>query len=187
MRKLSAAALLLLAGLCLSSATLFAQQFSSQQRAQELAASFNKSKHRVKERRGVRVEKFKEVRNEPVVKADVREYAGTYVASVGMDYPLKVAVASDGHVEVTGSELSKDGILHFTLRDAKIDGGLLTGTKVYADGSTEKFEGVFINRTERDSPTAAGTTSFGLGVVYNPPRAESDFGFSLVHLFYQRQ
>ena len=183
MRKLFAA--VLLAGLCLVNASLFAQQFSSQQRAQELAASFNKSKHRVKERRGVTVEKFKEVRNEAVVKADSREFSGTYVASLGTDYPINIVVSADGHVEVTGSEPSRDSILHFTLRDAKIAGGLLTGTKVYADGSTEKFEGVFINRTERDSPTATGSTSFGLGVVYNPPKAESDYGFSLDHLFYE--
>ena len=185
MRKLFAAALLV--GLCLSSASLFAQQFSSQQRAQELAASFNKSKHRVKEKRGITVEKFKEVRNEVVVKADAREYAGTYVASLGTDYPIKIAVSAGGHVEVTGSEPSRDTILHFTLRDAKIEGGLLTGTKVYADGSTEKFEAVFINRTDRNSPTDAGHTSFGLGVVYNPPKTESDYGFSLNHLFYEKR
>ncbi len=185
MRKLSAAALFV--GLCLSSATLFAQQFSSQQRAQELAASFNKSKHRVKEKRGVKIEKFKEVRSEPVVKADVREYAGTYEASLGASYPLTIAVSSNGRIEVSGSEPGKEAILHFTLRDARIEGGLLTGTKVYADGSTDKFEGVFINRTERDSPTDTGHTSFGLGVVYNPPRTESDFGFSLAHVFYEKQ
>lgn len=176
----------LLSGLWLINANLFAQQIPLQQRAQELATSFNKSKHGVKEKHGVRVEKFKEVRNELVVKADAREYSGIYEASFGLECSIKIMVGADGKIEVAGSEPGGSSIRRFTLRDAKIVGGLLTGTKVYEDGSTENFEGVFINRTERDSPTATGNTSFGLGVVYDPPKT-NDNGFSMSRLFYEKQ
>ena len=57
----------------------------------------------------------------------------------------------------------------FELKDATRAGALLTATKVYRDGTVERFEGVFLNRTERTSPTDSGTTTFGLGVVLDTP------------------
>ena len=45
---------------------------------------------------------------------------------------------------------------------------MLTGTKVYEDGGGEKFEGVFIKRTDFDNPTDKGVSAFGLKVVSNP-------------------
>ncbi|MDT5120602.1 MAG: hypothetical protein QOC96_84 [Acidobacteriota bacterium] len=184
MRQILAVALL--AGLWLVTANITAQQQSDpQQRAQEIAASFNKSKHQVKEKHGVRIEKFKEVRSEPVVRKDAREYSGTYVADLGAGYTMKVEVGTDGRVQAAGSEPGPNESRKFTLRDAKIQGALLTGTKVYEDGTTEKFEGVFINRTERESQTDSGTTSFGLAVVYDPPKVERDYSFSLTRLFYK--
>lgn len=183
MRKLLAVALL--AGLWLAISNAAAQQSDPQQRAQEIAASFNKSKHQVKEKRGVRVEKFKEVRSELAVRKDAREYSGTYVASLGLGYTMKVEVGADGSVQAAGAEPGPNMIRKFTLRNAKIQGALLTATKVYEDGKTEEFEGVFINRTERDSLTDNGTTSFGLAVIYDPPKIESDYGFTLERLFYE--
>ena len=184
MRQILAVALL--AGLWLVTANTTAQQQSDpQQRAQEIAASFNKSKHQVKEKRGVRIEKFKEIRSEPVVRKDAREYSGTYVADLGAGYTMKVEVGADGRVQATGSEPGPNMIRKFVLKDAKIQGALLTANKVYEDGKTEKFEGVFINRTERESQTDSGTTSFGLAVIYDPPKVESDYGFTLNRIFYE--
>ena len=183
MRQILAVALL--AGLWFVTANITAQQSDPQQRAQEIAASFNKSKHQVKEKHGVRIEKFKEVRSEPVVRKDAREYSGTYVADLGAGYTMKVEVGADGRVQATGAEPGPNMIRRFTLRDAKIQGALLTGTKVYENGTTEKFEGVFINRTSRENLTDSVTTSFGLAVVYDPPKVESDYGFSLTKLFYK--
>ena len=54
-------------------------------------------------------------------------------------------------------------VRHFTLRNARIDGALLTGRKVYAGGASDPLEGVFINRTTFDSSTEPGLTTFGLG------------------------
>lgn len=59
---------------------------------------------------------------------------------------------------------------------------MLTGTKVFEDGATEEFEGVFINQTDFDSPTDNGVSAFGLGVVSNPMEFA---GVTLDRLFYQ--
>jgi hypothetical protein len=150
-------------------------------RARELAAAFSKSKHVVKERRGIRVEKFKEVRSEPAPKADARLYSGEYEAERGA---LSLRVYADGRAEATGSEPDADfsRTRRFTLKNAHVEGALLTGTKVYEDGSSEVFEGVFINRTDRNSPDDPGTTAFGLGVLFDPPRSVGSLAIG--RLFY---
>ena len=63
------------------------------------------------------------------------------------------------------------------------DGALLTATKVYSDGAREKFEGSFLNRTDRNSPTDPGVTIFGLGVVLTTPFEVN--GLTYDKLFYQ--
>ena len=140
------------------------QQLSSQARAQELATAFDKNKHVVKEKYGVRREKYKDVRSEPAVKQNIGEYSGVYEVSE-LGYVLNVQVGSAGRVQANGSDKGRT----FTLENARIDGALLTASKVYQDGATEKFEGVFLNRTDRNSPTDPGVTIFGLGVVLNTP------------------
>jgi len=65
----------------------------------------------------------------------------------------------------------------FRLEGERITGAMLTGTKVYEDGATEKFEGVLINRTDFDSPTDKGVSAFGHRVVGNPVEfADVTFG-----------
>ena len=181
MRTLLAAALLL--GFCLAPSTSAAPQADAARRARELAASFSKSKHEVKEKRGVRVEKFKDVRSEPALRRNAADYSGTYEATVGADYKLSLRVGSDGSAEGSGYDPGPAGPRAFTLAGAKVQGALITGTKAYADGPAEKFEGVFINRTERDSPSDAGFTEFGLGVVFDPPKPAD--GLQLERLFYR--
>ena len=179
MRKFFAAALLV--GLCLAASGVAGVQSDARQRARELAASFSKSKHVVKERRGVRVEKFKEVRSEPVFKQNAADYSGEYEAD--SEYPLSIRVEAGGGVEASGYEPAPQGPRRFTLRGARLAGALLTATKVYDDGSTEKFEAVFINRTERNRPDDPGSTEFGLGVAYDPPKVEE--GYTMGRLFYR--
>ncbi|MDP9204843.1 MAG: hypothetical protein M3P12_05195 [Gemmatimonadota bacterium] len=142
---------------------------SAQARTRAIAASFNKTKHVVKEKRGVRVEKYKEVRSEPVVKANQQDYAGIYEVS-DLGFAIQLRVDRNGMVDGTGYEPARPGPdlsvrRSFTLRNGKIDGALLTATKVYADGTQNRFEGVFMNRTSFDSPSDKGLTLFGLGVI----------------------
>jgi hypothetical protein len=140
---------------------------SAQTRTRAITASFNKSKHVVKEKRGVRLEKYKEVRSEPVVKANPQDYSGTYEVP-DMGFAVQLRVDRSGNVEGTGYEPTGPNLSvrrSFTLRNAKIDGALLTATQVYANGAENGFEGAFMNRTAFDSPTDKGVTIFGLGVI----------------------
>ena len=139
---------------------------SSDLRTQAIVASFNKSKHVIKEKRGVRKEKYLDVRSVPVAKRNPADYSGTYEASEGLR--LQLRVDANGHVEGTGSEpLDDNGTVQrtYSLRNGVIKGALFRATKVYANGTSEPLEGVFINKTVFESPTDKGETAFGLGVV----------------------
>jgi hypothetical protein len=156
---------------------------SADTRARVLAASFNKSKHLSKEKRGIRKEKFLEITSAPAMKADPAAYSGNYEVE-GMGFSLDLRVAPDGTVQGTGHdiiEIESNVMRPFTLTNARVRGALLTATKKYADGTTQRFEGVFIDRTTKNSPTDPGSTVFGLGVT-------GDFGYvagiTLTKLFY---
>jgi len=159
-------------------ATIISQQSSSQTKVREVAAAFTRNKHVVKEKFGVRVEKYKDIRSEPAVKSNIREYAGVYEAQ-DVGYVINVQVGNDGRIEASGSDKSRA----FRFENAKIEGALLTASKVYADGAKEKFEGVFLNRTDRESPTDPGVTIFGLGVLLTTPFEAN--GQTYDRLFYQ--
>jgi len=136
-------------------------------RTRAIVASFNKSKHLVKEKRGVRKEKYLDVRSEPAVKQNPADYSGEY-EDAGLGFSLRLRVDRDGKVEGTGYEpLNGDAGVSksFRLRDGQISGALITAKKVYADGSSEPLEGVFITKTVFESPTDKGVTTFGLGVI----------------------
>jgi hypothetical protein len=140
---------------------------SAETRTRAIAASFNKSKHVVKEKRGVRLEKYKEVRSEPVVKANPQEYSGTYEVP-DMGFAIQLRVDPNGNAEGTGYEPAGPDLSvrrSFTIRNGKIEGALLTATQVYANGTQNRLEGVFLKRTSFDSPSDKGTTVFGLGVI----------------------
>ena len=157
MRALAAVACLFV---CATIAT--AQQSSGL--AAEIASAFTKQKHVVSSHRGVTREKYKDVRAEPVVNSNVSEYAGRY-ESPDLNWWIDIHIAADGRIEATGY----DAGLEFKLERATIVGALLTATKVYADRRVERFEGIFMNRTERTSPTDVGVTTFGLGVMLATP------------------
>ena len=162
-------------------------QETSAQRARVIVASFNKKKHEVKEKFGVRIEKYKEIRSEPVILKNIRDYSGSYEApELGLSLDLQV----DGNGSVTGKgyeavDADQRVFRGFTLKNARIDGALLTGTKVHERGGTEPFEGVFINKTSFESPTDKGHTTFGLGVVGHT--VVLDGGVTIDKMFYQRR
>ena len=168
-------------GLCLAGIEGRAQEAGA--RARELAAQFNKDKHKVKEKRGVRVEVFLEVRAEPAPLANPADYSGRYESEP--DCPLSLRVSADGSAEGEGFEPSPAGPRKFTLRGARVGGAVLAGTKVYEDGSTERFEGVFINFNVRSAPADKGTTLFGLGAVFDQPKSAG--GYEMSKLFYARK
>ena len=153
-------------------------------RTRAIVASFNKSKHVVKEKHGVRKEKYLDVRSAPVVKQNPADYSGEY-EEAGLGFSLRLQVDRDGKVEGTGYEpLNGDsGVSRsFCLRDGQIRGALITAKKVYADGASEPLEGVFINKTAFESPTDQGVTAFGLGVI---GKGFQVGGLNIDRIFYQ--
>lgn len=151
-------------------------------RAQAVAALFSKHKQVVKEKRGVRTEKYADVRSEPFVAHTIAEYAGVYQVD-GLGDVIHLQIGSDGAIQAEGhdSEPSRS----FVLENARIEGAVLTATKLYRDGAAEPFEGVFMTRTVRRSPSDPGNSSTGLGVVLNSPREVA--GNTYDKLFYQLQ
>ena len=140
----------------------------AQSRTSVIAASFSKFKDVTKTRRGVTKSKYRRVESEAAVKANPADYSGTYeVPEIG--FALQLRVDSRGGVTGTGYEpLSETVRRSFTLRNGTVQGALLTATKVYANGETERLEGAFMNRTSFDSPTDKGTTVFGFGTLGKP-------------------
>ena len=154
-----------------------------QSRTRAIAASFTKFKSVRKEKRGVKKEKYLRVESEPVVRSNPADYSGVYEVP-GMAFGLNLTVDRDGVVTGSGYEPLNDNVRRsFTLRNGRIQGALLTATKVYAGGESERLEGAFINRISFDSPTASGVTVFGLGTVGKPIQFA---GLTLDKLFYER-
>jgi hypothetical protein len=106
--------------------------------------------------------KQKEKRFEPVVKEDIRGYAGRYVG-VEDSYWLDVRADDAGRMTVT---LYEEGRA-VALRDLRLDGARLTATKVYDDGRTAPFAGAFANRILN------GRTAFGV-MVDGPVKIAED-------------
>ncbi len=177
MRRLLTA---LVVGACLAGAGGAARAQEAGARARELAARFDKDKHKVKEKYGVRVEVFVEMRGEPAPRANPADYTGTYESEP--DCPLTLRVSADGSAEGTGFEPSPNGPRKFTLRGARVNGAVLAGTKVYEGGAAERFEGVFLNLSVRAAPADKGKTLFGFGAVFDPPKDAG--GYEMSKLFY---
>lgn len=158
-------------GLLLPVASVSAQSASSpeaQSRTRAIAASFAKFKNLSKTKRGITKAKYLKVETEPVVKANPADYSGVYEVP-GMDFSLTLSVDRNGLVTGSGYQpLSESVKRTFTLRGGKVDGALLTATKVYAGGRTERLEGAFMNRTSFQSPSDKGETVFGFGALATP-------------------
>jgi len=156
-------------GLLFVAGPLSAQTLGSTTEAQSktraIVASFSKFKSVSKTRRGITKEKYLKVESEAAIKTNPVEYSGGYEVP-GIAFALSLTVAPNGVVTGTGYEPLTESVRRtFTLRDGRIQGALLTATKVYAGGESEKLEGAFMNRTSFDSPTATGVTVFGFGTL----------------------
>ena len=132
-------------------ASCFAIPLSSQSTAQQIAASFTKHKHVIKEKQGVRAEKYKDVQSEPTLRQDVNDYAGVYEVD-GPGDVIVVEVANGGRVRATSNGRE--------LQNARIEDGLL---------KAEGFVGAFLTRTDRESANDPGTLSYGIGVLLDTP------------------
>lgn len=117
--------------------------------------------------------KIKEKRFEPVVKQNPADYSGKYVG-FDEEHFLEVQVDTDGRWLIKSFEGNRQA----TLKDVRVDNARLTATKVYADGSTEKFSALFANRILN------GESAFGM-LVEGPIRV--DESLTIERIFYQRR
>src|SRR5215210_1908696 len=101
----------------------------SGQRTRELVTSLDKTKYKKKEKANISIEVYVDIKNEPVVREDPAAYSGNYLSE---DYRMTLSVAADGSVTGEGYDVVANNTRHvnFTLRDARIQGALLSGTKV---------------------------------------------------------
>jgi hypothetical protein len=148
---------------------------NSQAKTDALIAALAKTKYKKKEKKNVSIEIYIDIKSEPVVKNNVSEYSGVYEADWG--HRLELRVSPDGTIEGSGYDASRDDgsgfndskKRSFTLQNARIEGALLTATKIYDDGATEKFEAVFNNRTvvQGKNPNEIETreTKYNLGFI----------------------
>ena len=141
------------------------------QKTRELVAALDKTKYKKKEKGNVTVEVYVDIKNEPAVR-DANSYAGNYQSEDG-SYQLTLNVEGSGAASGNGYDMVNDNNRRhaFTLKDARIEGALLTGTKVYDNGETQGFEAVFVNRTvaagKNVNEIASRDTKFGLGFIRN--------------------
>lgn len=147
---------------------IFAQ--SVQQTTDDLITALGKTKYKKKEKKNFSFETYVDTKSEAVVKNNAADYTGIYESS-DAGYRLELRVSPDGRAEGSGFDTNymNSEKQSFTLRDAKIEGALLTATKVYAGGATEKLEAVFNNRTtvEGKNPNEIKSreTKYGLGFI----------------------
>jgi hypothetical protein len=150
------------------SSSIFAQ--TSEQKTQDLVTALSKTKYKKKEKKNFTFELYLDIKSEAVVKNNVQDYAGVYQSS-DANCRLELRVSTDGKIEGSGydSDFDSSQKQNFTLKNARIEGALLTATKVYASGETKKLEAVFNNRitTEGKNPNEINsrTTKYGLGFI----------------------
>ena len=138
------------------------------QRTRELVTALDKTKYKKKEKADVSIEIYIDIKNEAAVRDNPMAYSGNYGSE---DYRMTLAVAKDGSVTGEGHDVlgENGGRANFTFRDARIDGALLTGTKVYEGGAPQPFEGVFTNRTVSTGKNVnqihSRETLFGFGFI----------------------
>jgi hypothetical protein len=140
------------------------------QRTRELTSALDKTKYKKKEKANVSIEIYIDIKNEAALREDPTAYSGNYESE---NYRMTLSVAKDGSAAGEGYELVGENgrRTSFTLRDARVQGALLTGTKVYEGGTAEQFEGVFTNRTVSTGKNAnqidSRETLFGFGFIQN--------------------
>jgi hypothetical protein len=141
---------------------------NAQARTDSLIAALAKTKYKKKEKRNVSIEVYIDIQSEAVLKASPQEYSGVYQTE---GYRLELRVGADGKAEGNGfdSPFVSGQNVNFKLKDARVEGALLTATKVFDNGETEKLEAVFNNRTvttgKNPNEIENRETLYGIGFI----------------------
>jgi hypothetical protein len=144
-------------------------------RAQELAAALDKNKYKKKEKANISIEFYIDIKNEPALRS-ASEYAGKYEGD-DQSYSLDLQYHS-GTVTGIGTDVIGGRKASFTLKDAAINGAVLTAAKVYSNGEQRPFEAVFVNRTvttgKNSSQVESRDTKFGIGFIQTASASDAD-------------
>jgi hypothetical protein len=141
---------------------------STGQRTQDLVAALDKTKYKKKEKRNISIEIYIDVKNEAAVRSNPSDYSGVYEDN---GYRLDLSVSPNGAATGSGFDsIGPDGgRMNFTLKDARVDGALLTAMKAFDGGRAEPFEAVFVNRTVSGGTNPNNITdretAFGIGFI----------------------
>jgi hypothetical protein len=147
-----------------------AAQTAVDQKTRDLVASLDKTKYKKKEKANISIELYVDVKNEAALLGSPSEYSGTYVSEAN-DFRLDLHAGKDGRATGGGYDtLPETGNrVNYLLKEARLQGALLTATKVYDDGRSVPFEAVFVNRTSkagtRPDVITATETKFGIGWI----------------------
>src|SRR4051812_14646977 len=90
------------------SLVLAASAQTTKDRANDLIAQLDKTKHKVKDKGAVHLESYMDVRNEPVSMRPA-DLAGRYVSPESPDIRMELTVASDGTFTATGTAFEPVG------------------------------------------------------------------------------
>jgi hypothetical protein len=155
---------------CLFTAAYVVSAQDTRARANDLVAQLDKTKHKVKDKRGTHFESYTEVRNEAAA-LKPGDLAGHYVSKDSPEFWMDLRVSSDGTATANGIGYEMVGEnsvrIAYTFK-GRIEGALLTGTRTLENGRTEPFEAAFVNRTVREgtNETDASVTYKGFGLGY---------------------
>ena len=146
-------------------------------RANDLVAQLDKTKHKVKDKRGTHFESYMEVRNEAAA-VKPSDISGRYVSTDSSDIYMELKVNADGSATASGityRNVDENSVRVSYNFKGRVDGALLTGTRTLENGSSEPFEAVFVNRTVREGTTQAdaAVTYKGFGIGYIEQNGES--------------
>ncbi len=115
--------------------------------------------------------KVKDKRYEPAARPALKDYEGRYTGIEG-SYFIEIQFTQDGGLSITSYESERQAVL----KDIRLTGAIITATKVYTDGATENFSGVFANRILN------GQSAYGI-IVDNMQVKVA--GLTLTALFYK--
>lgn len=144
--------------LCLSILTGsygYAQSNSPEDKAVAIAKNdFSSDIHTQTEKFGAVKEKHKVIESTPVSGKPLQFYTGNYVFNeIQYELEIRLDAKNNPMVTLTAPDQPVRHLKNVTISDAYFVGFMPNG-----DGSEEKWEGVFINKSH------AGNTTFGLGI-----------------------
>ena len=158
------------------SGSVFAQEISSKEKADDLAKNvFSKTKDKKKEKDGVTTEVHVKIESTPVIKDDLSYYEGNYWYQ---DLKYKMEIRRNANKDLIAT-LSIPGEPDVQLKKVSVSQAYFSGVRVKKNGEEELWEGVFIDRNSN------GNSEFGLGIKPADPISLTE-GLKITGIFFKK-